>query len=301
LAAAVTGLATERKARRPVRRLTESVRNMTGASLEARIPTPSDTEDLDELIQMINHMLERIEHSFNRSRRFTADVSHELKTPLSVLYGQVDLALQSSRDEDPEQQKLYAGLLSQIERLIDIVEKLLLLSRADAGALRLKRKDVRLSELVECLSDDIKCLDEGVTVEADVEPGLVLHGDQTLLQEVFCNLGYNAVKYSTGDRRITINLRRHRTTAHFTIANPARGISLEDGPRMFERFFRLEDSRCREQGGSGLGLSITREIVLAHQGRIDYDGSRSGLAVFHVVLPLQPPEGEPPPPSATPV
>ncbi|MEM7394687.1 MAG: histidine kinase dimerization/phospho-acceptor domain-containing protein, partial [Verrucomicrobiota bacterium] len=157
----VSAYAVNRRAMEPIFAITEATREIGGASLDARIPVGESFRELDDLTRMINKMLDRLERSFHQTRRFTADVSHELKTPLSILYGRVDLALQETGDD--EARKLYAELLGDLDRLIDIVEKLLILSRADAGELKIERVPVDLSRLVECLEDDIKMLDDKVT------------------------------------------------------------------------------------------------------------------------------------------
>ena len=282
--AGLSGWAVADRVLRPIDKIVDATREVSGPSPGTQIDAKGGSRELDELITMINAMLERLQQGFERSQRFTADASHELKTPLTILYGRLNRALQQADNES--YQRLFAGLLSEVERLTAIVEKLLLLSQADSGGLALKRESVDLSEFISLLAEDIGHMDSAVVIRTNVESGITVEGDRSLLRQVFYNLASNAVRYSRRERIVEMALRKAGNQALFIISNPADSISPENRELIFERFYSFERSHNRGTAGAGLGLSLAKEIILAHRGDIELDTCREGFVVFRVKLPL---------------
>lgn len=273
------------RALRPVDALTNAVERVTARGLDQRIAVPGNDREFRRLVTVFNEMLDRLEKSFHQSSRFSADASHELKTPLALLQAELEQAIASAPTGSPQQQ-IFTGLLEDVQRLKAIVQKLLLLSLADAGRLELHREPVNLSALVANIVEDTRALAPQLTIEDAVAPGVTVLADATLLEQALQNLAVNAVKYNREDGRVRIALRSEAGMAVFVVGNTGPGISPEDRPRVFDRFFRGDRSRTqRGTGGVGLGLSLSREILRAHGGDVTLGEALSDSTEFHASLP----------------
>lgn len=276
------------QALRPVKVLTRIAGNMTAKGLHQRVQIPGADREFQALIEVINGMLSRLETSFNQAVRFSADAAHELKTPLTILQGQLSQVMQSA-PSGSDQQRTYADLLEEVQRLKSIVRKLLLLAQSDSGQLRLSLENVCLSDEVEALLEDAPLLAPGLTLRKEIAPGIHVQADPDLIRQVLQNLFSNAVKYNCENGMIECRLWRDENAITFTLANTtAPGQSL-DRERLFDRFYRGDPSRNRRVDGSGLGLSLAREISRAHSGDLTVDAAetREGWVAFRLVLPTQ--------------
>lgn len=271
------------QALRPVRTLTQVARQITAKDLHQRVPESGAVPEFEELIRILNGMLDRLEKSFQQATRFSADAAHELNTPLTILQGQIEQAIQSAASE-PDQQ-LHAGLLEEVQRLKNIVRKLLLLAKADSGQLKLHPERIDLSAELDDLLDDADVLAQGLKVERDFSPGVSVMADPDLLRQVFQNLLSNAVKYNRPGGVIRMALRMEGAQALFTIGNTAQPSSSLDEKLLFTRFYRGDSSRSRQVEGVGLGLSLSREIVQAHRGTLVLRECRDGWVSFALTLP----------------
>lgn len=269
---------------RPVNRIARTAEAATARRLDERIPDENADEEFTRLIALINGMLERLERSFQQATRFSADAAHELKTPLAILQAQVERSLQRATDGSLEQREC-AEQLDEVQRLKSILSKLLLLSRADAGELPLSLGCVNLVELARAAVDDIEMLapNRRVTVKAPSE--LLVQGDGDLLTQVVENLISNAVKFGDENGVIEITVEQREESAVLTVANSGRSIPLPDTERIFERFYRVDPSRGRGIEGTGLGLSLAREIAKAHGGDLTLEQSDATTTRFALVLP----------------
>lgn len=265
---AMAGRYLAHRALRPVGMIARTADRISASELSRRVPDAGADTEFASLIRVINRMLGRLETSFHQSARFSADAAHELKTPLTVLQGELEQALQDA-ETGSEEQIRYSGLLEEVQQLKVITEKLLVLSKADAGQLPLARKEVDLAEAVNSAADDIEAVAPGLAVRRHIDPGVVVSADPHLVRQVVQNLVTNAIKYNVEDGWIDVNVTKNGTHARFRITNPARGLESLDVDRMFDRFYRADQSRSRSEGpatGSGLGLSLSREIAQAHGG-----------------------------------
>lgn len=280
------------RALRPVEVLARTVAGVTARGLDQRVPSASADGEFRALIDVINGMLARLEQSFHQATRFSADAAHELKTPLTVLQGQLQQALQSAPPESAEQRR-YAELIEEVQRLKVIVRKLLLLAQADAGQMRLSVERLDLSAEIEGLCEDVRQLAPGLQVEAEVQPGVEVLADRDLLRQALQNLASNAVHHNRADGRIALRLRAQDQGAIFTIENDVEPGLPFHPERLFERFYRGDKARSRRKGeGAGLGLSLAREIVRAHRGDVALGELRDETVTFVLTLPLAGYEGE---------
>jgi len=275
-----------RKALAPVREITVAAEGITAAQLDRRLPEVMARDEIGRLTTVLNAMFDRLETSFKQAMRFSADASHELKTPLTVLRTSVEHLLES-RDLTPADQEAVASLLEQIQRLASITESLLLLSRADAGRLRVDCAQTDVRELLAACAEDARIVAEprGVAIEADLPQSLHAKVDAGRVSQIVVNLLDNAVKYNLPGGRVKITGRNGNESLRITIGNTGPIIAPEHAAHIFERFFRSHPS-C-EAPGHGLGLSLSRELAKAHGGDLVLQSSAHGWTEFALSLPLR--------------
>jgi heavy metal sensor kinase len=274
---------------RPLNRLREAMTSMTPDALGQRLSSHGEDREFRELIGAYNAMLERLAASFEQASRFSADAAHELKTPLTVLQGRLELALR--RSESGAMQEDLAEMLEEVGRLAAITRKLLLLSQADAGGLALNVTKVDLAEMLAELVADGHMLATGHEIASAIEPGLSVQGDALLLGQLFNNLVSNALRYCPPGGRIEVAGRRAGDAVEVVFSNTTAPIAARERQRLFDRFYRLDPARTRKGEGSGLGLSLAREIARAHGGDLQLEPSAEDVVRLRVTLPVRPPAG----------
>ena len=275
----------------PVERLINEVDAITdGRSLHRRLPSDLGNEELSRLGTTLNAMIGRLESSFSALRRFTADASHELKTPLTVLRADVERAMHPNAAGSEAMQALEEAL-QETTRMADLVDSLLTLARADEGRFDIHREPIALGPLVRDVYETAVILGEhaGLDVSMSVlEEGWV-DGDARRLRQLFLNLITNAIKYTARGGKVEFSL-SHRVGGEiaFTVRDSGIGISAADLGHVFDRFWRADRARSRasERGGFGLGLAISQWIAQAHGGRITVQSRLGRGSVFAVTLPL---------------
>lgn len=273
-----------KRALRPVQALSDTARRITAKGLDQRIPSMHEAAEFQDLISVFNGMLDRLEKSFGQAVRFSADAAHELKTPLTILQGELEQALRGA-PEGSEGQRIYSMLLDEVQRLKNITRKLLLLSTADAGKLTINAESLNLSEMVENVCDDAEILAPNLELQKKIEPDLWIQGDRDLVRQVFQNLTNNAIKFNRKGGKIRFHLRRETDAIRFSVANTGESIPRSERERIFERFYRTDESRNRKVGGAGLGLSLSREIMRAHGGELVVDETPEGVTSFTATFP----------------
>lgn len=276
------------RALRPVTALTRTAEGITARGLDQRITVRGHETEFARLIAVFNQMMDRLEKSFHQATRFSADASHELRTPLTILQGEVEQSIQAA-EPGSELQRSFSHLLDEIVHLRAIVDKLLLLSQADAGHLPLHREQVDLSGALADLIEDIHVLGPGLVLESDIQPGVCVFADSDLMQRVLQNLAVNAVKFNREGGRVRLELQRLEGNAVLRMTNTGPSIPPEDRERAFERFYRSSRTRDRKAGGVGLGLSLAREIIRAHGGDIVLGPWQGDFTEFVITLPLPKP------------
>jgi two-component system, OmpR family, heavy metal sensor histidine kinase CusS len=273
------------RALRPLQSIAETAEHVTARGLDQRIPLQETDPEMARVIRVLNGMMDRLEASFHQATRFTADASHELKTPLTIMQGELERALTLSSPGSREQE-VFSNLLEETQRLKSITRTLLLLAQADSGQLKLAREQVNLSELVEALVEDARILggEQELAIEVETEPKLMVEGDRHLLGTALLNLFTNAVRYNEANGRIAVHLHRVASQIQLSVSNSGPGIPAADQGRVFERFFRARSLSGPAREGVGLGLSLAREIIRAHGGELALKESRAGWTVFAVDL-----------------
>jgi len=277
-----------RKALAPVSALTQAAARLNERSLHEQLPRSGNGDELDQLTDVFNAMTARLDGSFQRMREFTLHASHELKTPLTVIRGELETALQDEKSGAPPPPARLLSQMDEIDRLAKIVDGLTLLTKADAGQVALHPEPLQWDELVrETFADaNILAQPSGVRVTLSDCQEAAIRGDRHRLRQLLLNLTDNAVKYNIPGGTVAISLKRAGAAAELRIANTGPGLAAELQPRVFERFFRGDASHNREVEGCGLGLSIAQWIVHAHGGTIQFASQPGQLTTVTVRLPL---------------
>lgn len=271
------------RALRPVRVITRTAERVTAKGLHERIAIAGADGEFQRLVNVFNQMLDRLERSFHQATRFSADAAHELQTPLAILQGQLEQAIQEAESASQEQEN-YGKLLEEVQRLKAIIRKLLLLARADGGRLEVHKQTVDLSRMVEAVCEDIAVIAPELKVHKKVQSGLTVEADPDLLRQVVQNLVNNAIKYNEADGEIRLRLRDRKGRVTLDVANTGPGIPEGERSRVFERFFRADKARSRDKDGVGLGLSLAREIARAHGGDLVLERADRAWTVFALTL-----------------
>jgi len=258
---------------RPVEAMRRQAASITSRNLHARLPVPAADDEIAALADTMNTMLDRIESAAAAQRRFAADASHELRSPLATIQANADLLEGALLPSAPA--RSVARIQRESIRMARLVADLLLLARADEG-LRLRREDVDLDDLVYAERERAALEHPELRLDGQIEP-VRIQGDSDSLQRVLRNLVDNAARHA--EKTLTISVRAEPGAGEVVVGNDGPPIAAADRDRIFDRFVRLDDSRSRSDGGTGLGLSIARDIVTAHGGALTVDDLSDGAAL----------------------
>ena len=276
-----------KRALAPVDRIAHKAELITQHNLSERLPVAQTADELERLSVSLNHMITRLDDAFQNSKRFVADASHELRTPLTILRGELENLAEDERFSDDQRERL-GSLLEEAERLRIIVERLFALSRLDAGEAQTEWVAFDFGKMAASTAEQMALLaeDKGIAVSCECSPGVPVQGDRVRLKEVVVNLLDNAIKYTpTGG---AVHLRTSTVNGHaiLEVSDTGIGIPADKAPKVFDRFYRVDQARTRNPDGAGLGLAIVKSICQAHGGSVEVESSAGHGSRFRVKLPL---------------
>jgi signal transduction histidine kinase len=288
----VGGRFLSRRAMQPVLSAARSAENITVTNLSERLPDYPGQDEFGTLHETLNHMIDRLEVGIKRIQQFTQDAAHELRTPLAILRGELEMSYQDDRIPD----EIRDGLQKSLDRTIlmsKMVENLMLLAQSDAGRFELQKIPVHFDRLVTDVVEDISVLAEQRPITVTIEhcDPVLCQGDEQLLRRLLLNLSDNALKYTTSGH-ITYTLRKTSPSLELTISDTGIGIPASDLSHIFDRFYRVDASRSRDNGGSGLGLAICKWIVTVHGGQIKIERNTPEGTTVTLTLPLDAPSSD---------
>jgi heavy metal sensor kinase len=290
LAAAGGGYWLSRRALSPVDALVRTAREVSGTNLNSRLQKLETGDELQRLSDTLNEMLDRIESAFLRITEFTADASHELRTPISLIRTEAELALRRSRGEAEYKESL-RHILLEAERTTVLIEQLLSLARTDSGRETIQLQPVDLNQTLRSVVDGwqqvatIRNLQFSASLDV-TDCFVFVLGDETLLRRLADILLDNAFKYTSPPGSVHLSLEPKGETAVITVQDSGVGIAEEEQSKIFERFYRVDKARSRAEGGAGLGLAIAQWIVMQHRGSIGVESRSGDGATFRVELPM---------------
>lgn len=287
LGAVMGGVLLVQRSLGPVDRIMRSAERITFRNLSERLPVPDTGDEIERLSITLNHMIRRLDESFQHTQRFLADASHELRTPLTVMHAELEEALEQAEDRE-RIRDLVASSLEEVERLRKIVEGLLALSRLDAGEALGQAVSFDLGQLVTTTAEQMCLLaeDKNISLTSHAEGAVLVFGDRSRIKQVIVNLLDNAIKYTPPGGRVDARVAAQEGRGVLEVSDNGIGIPAHAVQHLFERFYRADKARSRDLGGAGLGLSIVKAICVAHGGEVNVRSTEGEGSHFRVELPL---------------
>jgi heavy metal sensor kinase len=294
LLASIGGYFLARKSLAPVVRMSATAARIGAANLHERLPVVNEQDELGALALVINALLSRLDASFEQQRRFMADASHELRTPVAIMRSETEVALSQQERSNGELRESLAIVKDETKRLTHIVEDLFTLTRADAGQYKLTTKEFYLDELAGEVARALRTLvaERGLTLRLDAHQEMPFRGDENLLRRLLLNLLDNAIQHTPRGGAVVISCKRAEAGYVITVSDTGTGIPAEAQAHIFDRFYRADSARSRAEdegasltSGAGLGLSIARWVAEAHDGTLELLHSSDEGTAFQLTLP----------------
>ncbi len=283
-----------RRALAPVDHISSSAEHITLHNLKERLPIAKTGDELERLSVSLNHMIARLEDAFQQNRRFTADASHEMRTPLTIMRGELESIVEGVGTPE-DVRATAASILDEVQRLARIVEGLFAISRLDAGEAQAQWQPFDLAALATGTAEQMCLLaeDKGIAITSNAPKKVIVNGDRARMKQVVVNLLDNAIKYTPEGGSIRLSVIACDDKAVLEVEDSGIGIPADAQPHIFDRFFRVDAARSRDLGGAGLGLSIVKSICTAHGGRVNFQSIEGKGSRFKVELPLSQPDHQP--------
>ena len=275
-----------KKALKPVDQIRKAAVKISSTNLEERIDVKGRKDELSRLAETFNAMIARLKESFSRINQFSLDVSHELKTPLTILKGETEVALRKDREKE-EYKNLLKSSLEEVDRMTKIIDDLLFLSKADPKDVRLNLENVSLRELIIEVCSDMQIFagKKGIELSVGELGEAKVRGDELKLRRMFLNIVENGIKYTQPGGKVAVSSFANGGYVQVNVKDNGAGIGEEDLRYVFDRFYQADRSRRRE-GGTGLGLSISKWIAEAHKGSIQVESQVRNGSLFSIKLPI---------------
>lgn len=271
----------------PIKTMTETVQEISFHHLDRRLDVSGSKNELKDLAQTFNNMLDRIQKSVEMQNRFVSDASHELRTPISVIQGYANLLARWGKDDRKVLEESISALQSEAENMNHLIEELLFLARDDSGTLKVNLEEFPLNDVITEILYETKMIDNMHQFVCEKNEELLLKADRKLLKEAIRILIDNSIKYTPEGGTIKLNSYKKKNKAIISVEDTGIGISKEDLPNIFTRFYRADKSRTKGSGGTGLGLTIAKLIIDNHQGKINVWSELNKGTIIRIEIPTE--------------
>ena len=272
---------------KPIDNITKTAQSISINNLKTRIDVNGPDDELKRLAATFNDMIDRLQDSFERQVQFVSDASHELRTPISVIQGYADLLSRWGKDDKKVLDESIAAIKDESAGMAALVEKLLFLARGDSGAQSLEKENFPLNELIDEVVKESRLITDNHEIASKQNDFVSIYADRKMIKQMLRIFIDNSIKFTPKQGEIKISSVNQGSRVKITIEDNGMGIPKEDIPKIFNRFYRVDEARTKETGGSGLGLSIAKWIIDAHDGNISIKSNMGKGTVIDVLLPLK--------------
>lgn len=284
--AIITGYTVTRKTLNPISQMAETVRSISISDLGERLDIEGPEDELTNLATTFNSMLDRLEKAFARQQQFVSDASHELRTPISVIQGYIDLLDRWGKDDKEIRDEAITAIKNEVKNMNSIMESLLFLARGDSDNLKIDKSKFKLNELIDETIRETSLLAENIDIYSTVNKELYFYGDRKMIKQLLRIFIDNSLKYTESGGEIIINSFSEDNSIILKVTDTGRGIPDKDIPHIFERFYRVDKSRSDKNGGTGLGLAIARSIIKIHHGNVELNSEVGEGTEIKICFPI---------------
>ncbi|MFW5995653.1 MAG: sensor histidine kinase [Halanaerobiaceae bacterium] len=277
IVAIIIGYFTTRKTLEPIEEITGTAQSLSVSDLGERLKIEGPDDELTDLARTFNSMLARLEKSFARQQEFVSDASHELRTPVSVIQGYIDLLDRWGKHEEEVRDEAINAIKNEVSNINHLLENLLFLARGESDNVEINKERFVLNKILTEVIDETRMLADDIKINSQIAENIEFYGDRKMIKQLVRIFVDNSIKYTSAGGEITVSLSQDKEKVEIIVADTGCGIPEKDVPHIFERFYRVDKSRSSfgKKGGSGLGLSIARWIIDVHEGEVKVD-SRVG-------------------------
>lgn len=281
----ITGWKASKKILKPVKKMSETVQNITNNTLDTRLDIGGSQDELKDLAHTFNDMLDRLQESYDRQNQFVSDASHELRTPISVIQGYANLLDRWGKNDKEVLDESVTAIKSEAENMKLLVEQLLFLARSDKNTQKVEKTDFYIDELIEEIVKETKLIDEKHSISCEKSERAQIYADKSLIKQALRIFIDNSIKYTPEGGFVKISSYVTPEGINISVEDSGAGISKEDLPNIFDRFYRADKSRTKQSGGTGLGLAIAKWIIMKHKGSIEVESQLGVGTRINVKLP----------------
>lgn len=281
----LAGTRASRKTLKPIETMTNTVKNITIKALDTRLNIRGSQDELKDLARTFNTMLDRIQQSYEQQNQFVSDASHELRTPISVIQGYANMLDRWGKDDKSVLEESISAIKTESESMKSLIEKLLFLARGDKNTQKVEKVEFYLNELIDEIVKETKLIDNTHEIKSEKNDLAKINADYKMIKEALRVFMDNSIKYTPEGGSIKVNCSIQNNEVLISIEDTGMGISKEDLPHIFDRFYRADKSRTKQTGGTGLGLSIAKWIIFKHNGRITVESRVNVGTKINITLP----------------
>ncbi len=283
----LVGTRSSKKILSPIQTMTDTVKSITINQIDTRLDISGSKNELKDLARTFNEMLDRIQASYEKQNQFVSDASHELRTPIAVIQGYVGILDRWGKDDKSVLEESIAAIKTESENMKDLIEKLLFLARGENNTQKLEKEDFYINELLDELIKETKLIDSRHQIVCGCNDTAMMNADRSLIKMALRTFVDNSIKYTPEGGTIKLECAVQNNRAELVVEDTGIGISSQDLPRVFDRFYRADKSRTKQTGGTGLGLSIAKWIILKHEGSIKIESTLNVGTKISFSLPLK--------------